>query len=35
MIDFSFTEEQEKFREKIKDFALEEVEPRRKEWDKQ
>ncbi len=35
MIDLSFTKEQEEFREKVKEFALKEVEPRRKEWDRQ
>jgi cyclohexanecarboxyl-CoA dehydrogenase len=35
MIDFSFTREQEEFRKSIKEFAREEVEPRRKQWDRE
>jgi cyclohexanecarboxyl-CoA dehydrogenase len=35
MIDFSFTKAQEEFREKIRQFAKEEVEPRRKVWDRE
>ncbi|MDI6761980.1 MAG: acyl-CoA dehydrogenase [Thermodesulfobacteriota bacterium] len=35
MIDFSFTKEQEEFREKVREFAQKEVEPRRKEWDRE
>ena len=35
MIDFSFTEEQEHFRRSIKEFAREEVEQRRKQWDRE
>jgi cyclohexanecarboxyl-CoA dehydrogenase len=33
MIDFAFTKEQEEFRAKVKQFAREEVEPRKKQWD--
>lgn len=35
MIDFSFTEEQQEFRQKIRKFAREELAPRRKEWDRE
>ncbi len=34
MIDFSFTKEQGEFRERVREFARKEVEPRRKEWDR-
>ncbi len=34
MIDFSFIKEQGDFRERVRQFAREEVKPRRKEWDK-
>lgn len=34
MIDFSFTKEQEAFRKRVKEFARKEVEPRKKEWDR-
>jgi cyclohexanecarboxyl-CoA dehydrogenase len=34
MIDFSFTEEQEEIRQRVKEFARKEVAPRRKEWDR-
>lgn len=35
MIGFSFTEDQEEFRRKIKQFAVKEVEPRSKKWDRE
>jgi cyclohexanecarboxyl-CoA dehydrogenase len=35
MIDFSFTEAQEEFRETVRRFAKEEVEPRRQIWDRE
>ena len=35
MIDFSFTEGQERFREKVREFARKELAPRRKEWDRE
>ncbi|MEW6439890.1 MAG: acyl-CoA dehydrogenase [bacterium] len=35
MLDFSFTEAQEAFRERIRRFAAEEVAPRRKIWDRE
>jgi len=35
MIDFSFTEAQERFRKEIRRFAGEEVKPRRKVWDQE
>ncbi len=34
MIDFSFTKKQREFRKRVRQFALEEVKPRRKEWDR-
>jgi len=35
MIDFSFTKQQEAFREKVREFALKEVEPSKKEWNRE
>lgn len=35
MIDFSFSEEQEMFRQQVRRFAREEVAPRRQEWDRE